>query len=69
MLKSDEKILKKTSSTGKMVEKRDVQTNELIETFETIAKAAEEEKIAPVKMSRSIKNKVVFNDDYYYMIK
>jgi len=69
MLKSDEKINKKTSSTGKMVEKKDAQTNELIETFETIAKAAEAENIAPVKMSRSIKNKVVFNDDYYYTIK
>jgi prophage antirepressor-like protein len=69
VLKSDEKINKKTSCTGKMVEKRDAQTNELIETFETIAKAAESENIAGPKMSRSIKNKVVFNDDYYYAIK
>lgn len=69
LLKSDEKIHKKTSSTGKMVEKRDAQTNELIHTFETIAKAAESENFCSAKMSRSIKNKVVFNDDYYYMIK
>ena len=52
-----------------MVEKRDAQTNELINTFETIAKAAESENFCSAKMSRSIKNKVVFNDDYYYMIK
>lgn len=57
----------KTSSTGKKVEKRNKQ-NELLGTWETIVKAALFEKIAPVKMSRSIKNKTVFHDDYYYCL-
>ena len=41
--------------------------NEVIDKFETIAKAAEAEKISAPKMSRSIKNKVIFNEDYYYV--
>lgn len=57
---------KTTSSTGKCVEKRHIKTNELLGKWETIAKAAESEKMCAAKMSRSIKNKIVFNDDYYY---
>uniref|UniRef100_A0A6C0D1J1 MSV199 domain-containing protein n=1 Tax=viral metagenome TaxID=1070528 RepID=A0A6C0D1J1_9ZZZZ len=66
-LKSDEHKHKTTSSTGKTVEKREINTNVLLGKWETIAKAAEAEKISAAKMSRSIKNKVVFND-YYYCI-
>lgn len=58
---------KKTSSTGKKVEKRKVETNELLGTWETIAKAAESEKISPAKMSRSIKSKTIFNNDYFFV--
>jgi hypothetical protein len=68
MLKSDERKHKKTSSTGKSVEKRLKKTNDLIGTWETIAKAAEAEKMSAAKMSRSIKNNVVFNDEYFYAI-
>ena len=68
-LKSSKDILRKTSSTGKFVEKRNIINNEVIDTYETIAKAAESEKIAPCKMSRSIKAKTIFNDDYYFTIK
>lgn len=60
-LKSDEPIYKTTSSTGKKVEKVDNKTKIVLRTWETIAKAAEDE-----KMSRSVKNKTIFNDDYYY---
>lgn len=67
-LKSDVDDIKKTSSTGKTVEKRHIETNDLLGTWQTIAKAAIYEKIAPSKMSRCIKNKIVFNDDYYYCI-
>jgi prophage antirepressor-like protein len=67
-LKSDVNDIKKTSSTGKTVEKRNIETNDLLGTWQTIAKAAVDEKIAPSKMSRCIKNKFVFNDDYYYCI-
>jgi hypothetical protein len=67
MLKSSEHVHKTTSSTGKNVEKRMMADDTLLGKWETIAKAAEAEKVSPAKMSRSIKNKVVFND-YYYCI-
>jgi prophage antirepressor-like protein len=68
-LKSSTEVLRKTSSTGKCVEKRYIINNEVIDIYETIAKAAESEKIAPCKMSRSIKAKTTFNNDYYFAIK
>ena len=55
-----------TSSTGKKVEKRSKNGNLLLGTWETIAKAAEAEKICAAKMSRCIKDGRLFNDDYYY---
>jgi hypothetical protein len=67
-LKSDEYKHKTTSSTGKRVEKRDITNNILLGTWETIAKAAEVEKISTSKMSRSIKNKTIFNNDYYFSV-
>ena len=65
-LKSDEHKYKKTSSTGKKVEKKEIQTNVVIGSWETIAKAAQYENISTSKMSISIKNKVIFKDEYYY---
>jgi len=67
-LKSEMDRHRTTSSTGKKVEKRLIKSNELLSTWETIAKAAEAEKICAAKMSRSIKNKTIFNDDYYFCI-
>jgi prophage antirepressor-like protein len=58
--------VKRTSSTGKRVEKRLLENNELIGTWETIAKAAVSEHICAAKMSRSIKQKTIFNNEYYY---
>jgi len=55
-----------SSSTGKKVEKRLISNDERIGIWDSIAKAAVEENISAAKMSRSIKNKVVFNNDYYY---
>jgi len=66
-LKGDEEHYKK-STTGKSVEKREILTNNIIANYETIAKAAESEKIPPCTMSRSIKKKIIFNNDYYYCI-
>jgi hypothetical protein len=43
-----------------------------MKSFETIAKAADEEKICPAKMSRSIKGKIMFGtgeSQYYYVKK
>ena len=64
-LKSDEYKHKKTSSTGKKVEKREITTNHVLGTWDTIAKAAQYENVCTSKMSLSIKNKVVFGDYYY----
>jgi len=67
-LKSEIERHRTTSSTGKKVEKRLIKSNELLSTWETIAKAAEAEKICAAKMSRSIKNKTIFKDDYYFCV-
>ena len=65
-LKIDEYKHKTSSSTGKKVEKIECKTGQVLCVWDTIAKAAEDENFSAAKMSRSIKNKVVFNDDYYY---
>lgn len=64
-LKIDEHKHKTTSSTGKKVEKVEVNTELILRTWETIAKASEDEKMSTSKMSRSIKNKTIYNDHYY----
>jgi hypothetical protein len=57
--------LPKTSSTAKKVYKKNAITHEIIKTWVSIAKAAEEEKCCAAKMSRFVKsNKII--DDYYY---
>ena len=53
------------STTGKKVEKRLVNSNQLLKTWDTIAKAAVAEGFSAAKMSRSVKDKTVFNDYYY----
>jgi hypothetical protein len=65
-LKSDEPKHKTTSSTGKRVEKVDGKTEIVLRTWETIAKAAEDEKMSTSKMSTSIKNKKIFDNNYFY---
>ncbi len=56
------------STTGKKVEKRLVETNQILKTWNTIAKAAECEGFSTAKMSRSVKYKTVFNDFYYCLV-
>ena len=53
------------STTGKKVEKRLVNSNQVLKTWDTIAKAAAAEGFSTAKMSRSVKDKTVFNDYYY----
>jgi hypothetical protein len=65
MLKSDEHNHKATSPSGKTVEKRTIKDDALLQTWETIAKAAISENISASKMSRSIKAKTTHNDYYY----
>jgi hypothetical protein len=64
-LKQSDYKPKVISSTGKKVYKKEVKTNQVLAIWDSIAKAAEFEQFCPAKMSRSIKNKVVFNDYYY----
>jgi hypothetical protein len=64
-LKQNEYKPKLKSSTGKKVYKRDIQTDILLATWDTIAKAAESEGISTAKMSRCVKNKIVICDYYY----
>ena len=66
MLKTNNPPCKKTSSTGKAIEKRELKTNLLLGKWDTIAKAANFENISAAKMSRSVKNKIEYNNDYYY---
>ena len=54
-----------SANTGKVVEKVVVETGIVIETWDTIAKAALSQKISAAKMSRSVKHQVVFNDYFY----
>jgi hypothetical protein len=56
------------STTGKKVEKRLVSSNQVLRTWNTIAKAAADEGFSTAKMSRSVKDKTVFNNDYYYCV-
>ena len=65
LLKSDEHKYKTTSSTGKTVQKIELETGNILGSWTTIAKAAEFEHISAAKMSRSIKNKIIFNDYFY----
>jgi hypothetical protein len=60
--------LKNFVSTGKKVYKREKDSNELLATWDTIAKAAEMEDVCSAKMSRYIKNKNIINDYYYSVI-
>jgi hypothetical protein len=64
-LKQNEYKPKLISSTGKKVYKREVKTNILLATWDTISKAAESEGISTAKMSRCVKNKNIINDYYY----
>ena len=67
-LKQNEYKPKLISSTGKKVEKREKNTNQLLSTWDSIAKAAESEGVSAAKMSRCVKNNIIIND-YYYCIK
>jgi len=65
LLKCDEYKHKNTSSTGKKINKIEVSSGQVLGTWDTIAKAAEYEKMSATKMSNSVKNKTVFKDYYY----
>jgi hypothetical protein len=58
--------IKRISSTGKKVEKCCAKTDAFLKSWDTILLAAENEKCSAPKISRSIKAKTIFHDDYYF---
>ena len=64
-LKNKEYVKKVVDVSGKKVDKIELSTGHVLETWATIAKAAEAENIPKTKMSRSIKNKTIFTDYFY----
>jgi cell division septum initiation protein DivIVA len=66
-LKQNDNKPKVISSTGKKVYKKELKTDQILATWDSISKAAEFEQFCPAKMSRAIKNKTIF-DDYYYSL-
>ena len=64
-LKKNEYNKKNVSSTGKKVIKLQIDTNDILGTWDTISKAAESEGISAAKMSRYVKNKTQIADYYY----
>lgn len=67
-LKNKEYVKKIVSVTGKKVEKVELSSGHVLETWDTIAKAGIVENFPAAKMSRSIKNKTIFTD-YFYRFK
>jgi hypothetical protein len=65
LFKSEEKDYKKPSTTSKKVYKREVSTDQVLGTWDTIAKTAEIENVSTAKMSRYIKNKTIVGDYYF----
>jgi prophage antirepressor-like protein len=57
---------KYVSTTGKKVYKVECKSNLLLSTFDSILNASLQQDISRVAMSRAVKNKTVFNNDYYY---
>jgi prophage antirepressor-like protein len=54
------------SSTAKKIEKRDYITDNVLNTWSTIKKASTEEGFSAAKMSRAVKNKIIFDNKHYY---
>ena len=67
-LKNKEYVKKIVSVTGKKVEKVELSSGHVLETWDTIAKAGLAENFAASKMSKCIKNKTIFTD-YFYRLK
>jgi len=56
------------NTTGKVVEKREINTNELIGTWDSIADAAISENVCASKMSRYIREKKQIGDYCYVTV-
>jgi prophage antirepressor-like protein len=67
-LKSQMDSIKRVSTTGKKVEKRCAKTNEILKSWDSIILAAENENCSAKTISRGIKAKTIFKDDYYFSL-
>ncbi len=68
-LKQTEQLQKSNkNTTGKVVEKREIKTNELIGTWDSIADAAISENVCAAKMSRYIREKKQIGDYCYVTV-
>jgi hypothetical protein len=56
------------STTNKRVNKIDKVSGSIINSWDSIVKAATHENISASKMSRSCKNKIIYDDSYYYIV-
>lgn len=65
-LKTSEYKPKYNNTTGKKVYKIELKSNLLLSTYDSILNASLHEDISRASMSRCVKDKKVFNNDYYY---
>ena len=67
-LKNKEYVKKIVSVSGKKVEKVELSSGLVLETWDSIVKAADAENFGASKMSKCIKSKIIFTD-YFYRLK
>jgi hypothetical protein len=68
-IKQTEQVQKSNkNTTGKVVEKREIKTNELIGTWDSIADAAISENVCAAKMSRYIREKKQIGDYHFITV-
>jgi len=57
--------VKQNNTRGKIIQKKNIKSNDLLGTWESIFSASIHENISRAKMSRCVKNKTIINDYYY----
>ena len=57
--------VKQNNTRGKIIQKKNIKSNDLLGTWESIFSASIHENISRAKMSRCIKNRTIINDYYY----
>ena len=57
--------VKQNNTRGKIIQKKNIETHDLLGTWESIFRASIHENISRAKMSRCVKNKTVIKDYYY----
>ena len=57
--------VKQNNTRGKIIQKKNIKSHDLLGTWESIFSASIHENISRAKMSRCVKNKTIINDYYY----